>query len=338
MIESQYEPVAYVGTGEQTEFPITFTYEKATDIVVKLRHAVTGAETDWTQPADYSVSDGNVVAVEAPSADYKLWIFRNTPRTQEMDFNESTPPQCVEGMGDKLTKVVQELTEWLSRAVLFKKTTAEDSQELPEPENDYFLRWAEGKLTNSKALGGSGYAIQSFMATFLETLTKVAARGAIDALGVADKAADSDKLDNHDSAYFATADHTHNPPIGFVYIQFQGSGALKSAPGSLFSGTWTDITGDEFAGHFFRAYKSGLSAAMGTQQADALQGHEHKHDDPSVISSYRNNLESGSNGNQINAKNVATRGLMSDGVNGTPRSASETRPINYAIHIWERTA
>jgi len=44
----------------------------------------------------------------------------------------------------------------------------------------------------------------------LETLTKVAARGAIDALGVADKAADSDKLDNHDSAYFATADHDHD--------------------------------------------------------------------------------------------------------------------------------
>jgi len=186
----------------------------------------------------------------------------------------------------------------------------------------------------------------------LETLTKVAARGAIDALGVADKAADSDKLDNHDSAYFATADHTHNPPIGFVYIQFQGSGALKSAPGSLFGGTWTELSGSEegfeFNGEFFRAFKSGVSAVMGTQQADAFQGHIHLQGGGEDATYYGRNgyvdggaaarLDIDSNSAVGYTRQPKTTGPYTDGSNGTPRTASETRPINYAIRIWERTA
>lgn len=189
MISGTYAPEHYVGTGEQTVFPITFSFQLATDIVVKLRHT-TGEETDWTQPTHYSVVGTDVVAVTAPSSDYVIWIFRDTPQTQLSDFQDDT----IERMGDKLTRLTQELAERLSRSVLFKPTTTEADHELPEPEDDYFLRWAAGKLVNSKAFGGASYSIQSFMVEFLEALTKAAARMTLDVYSQAAHDADIDDL------------------------------------------------------------------------------------------------------------------------------------------------
>jgi len=174
---------SYACNGSQTQFVIPFPFDQVANIVVKLRHKTTGEETCWSRPTHYSVSGTTVVAVSAPSDDYVLWIFRTTPLTQTSDFEDLNkfPVQATENAHDKLTRIVQELSEKLTRALLFKRTTAEVDHELPEPENEYFLRWLDGKLVNAKAFAGSTYSIQSFMKTFLEALDAAAARTAIGA-------------------------------------------------------------------------------------------------------------------------------------------------------------
>ena len=120
-------------------------------------------------------------------------------------------------------------------------------------------------------------------------------------------------------------------PIGTIYTQFNG----KSAPSSLFYGTWTDRS-STWAGRFFRA-TGGAAAAFGTPQDDAFQGHKH-----SWTKHFRANTAAYAGISTANSTGgsdwtINTTGPIED-ANGVPRIASETRPINYAIKIWERTA
>lgn len=125
-------------------------------------------------------------------------------------------------------------------------------------------------------------------------------------------------------------------PIGTMYIQFNG----KSAPSSLFYGTWTDRS-STWAGRFFRA-TGGSAAAFGDAQADAFQGHWHRINDGSSNYGYgQTNFIGGTSHYGISysfASSPYVKAPYTDGVNGTPRTASETRPVNYAVKIWERTS
>ncbi len=84
------------------------------------------------------------------------------------------------------------------------------------------------------------------------------------------------------------------------------------------------------AGYFLRI-KGGVdpdTRVLGDVQQDAMQGHEH-------------NLENANNGGggsgvaNLNGTGVlgVTDGIVTDGANGTPRTASETRPINLAWNL-----
>lgn len=226
----------YACDGAQQVFPIPFAFREATDIVVKLREISTGIETDWTQPADYSVDmNGNVVAVSAPSASYTLWIFRETPHTQPNDLvaGDDLPAQTLEDMNDKITKIAQELAEKITRAILFPRTSSEADHEMPEPEEGYFLRWASGALVNSKAFGGGTYSIQSFMVTFLEAATKAAARTALEITHAnlpdthnLTTDIDHDQLLNfvaaeHRNITYGTSDPAGTPDNGDIYLKHE---------------------------------------------------------------------------------------------------------------------
>lgn len=135
-------------------------------------------------------------------------------------------------------------------------------------------------------------------------------------------------------------------PIGCTYTQYPG----KDSPVDLnLPGTWTNIS-SEFAGDFFRAEGGDALSFNGGEQSHAFQGHWHEEavgpDDTNgnsgaVGSHYRAGRGGGTNinyspSNQFN--NVSVQDPISDGTNGTPQTASETRPVNYTIRIWERTA
>ena len=73
------------------------------------------------------------------------------------------------------------------------------------------------------------------------------------------------------------------------------------------------------------------SAASGTMQADAFQGHFHEVENGRGGDYYGGTFHMVLGDDTYNTARV--RNPVSDGVNGTPRTASETRPINMSV-VW----
>jgi hypothetical protein len=150
-------------------------------------------------------------------------------------------------------------------------------------------------------------------------------------------------------------------PIGFVYHQFPN----KEDPVTLgMYGTWTNIS-SEFAGDFFRA-EGGDAAAFETHQDDAVLNHTHStaigsHSHTTVMGSHRHNMQYGPNTAYETWLATSAIGRGSTGTvyteltdlgtktsnspdlgtktSGNPtNNATENRPNNYAIRLWERVA
>ncbi len=114
---------------------------------------------------------------------------------------------------------------------------------------------------------------------------------------------------------------------------------LFSAIGYTYGGSGANFNVPNFSGPsaFMRAFNSmGPSAALGTLQADQIQGHLHgpiggstgffgyPGGSPGVVQ------EGTGNPTQLQA---TTSGPITDGVNGAPRTGMETRPVNLAVVI-----
>lgn len=125
--------------------------------------------------------------------------------------------------------------------------------------------------------------------------------------------------------------------IGHIYTQYPG----KSDPSTLgWYGTWTNIS-STFAGDFFRAEGGNATAFEAGEQTDAMQGHVHAFTQQSYPAGVPG-AKSGYGYEEISLNRssygTSTNAPSSDGTNGTPRTATETRPVNRTIRIWERTA
>ena len=94
----------------------------------------------------------------------------------------------------------------------------------------------------------------------------------------------------------------------------------------------------DLRGEFPRGWDDGRGVdsgrGIGTAQNDAFQGHWHQKWD----AAYNQHSQGGStfgaespSGNTAQGPNDAVRGAVTDGVNGTPRTAAETRPRNVAL-------
>jgi microcystin-dependent protein len=86
----------------------------------------------------------------------------------------------------------------------------------------------------------------------------------------------------------------------------------------------------DLRGNFARAWDDSAgvdpSRTFGSQQLDAMQGHVHN-----GTFAFANIAQAGSGTNAFTGGQQATSGPVTDGSHGTPRTASETRPINYAL-------
>ncbi len=138
------------------------------------------------------------------------------------------------------------------------------------------------------------------------------------------------------------------------WLECNGTAISRTTYSSLFSILSTTYgTGNgtstfnipDFRGAFLRGY-GGSSGGIGTIQNDAFQGHYHD---------VRNYPQGGANGiaavsggvddsnygfSDITQASVATftaGAPYADGTNGTPRTASETRPTNFAIKYIIKT-
>lgn len=138
-------------------------------------------------------------------------------------------------------------------------------------------------------------------------------------------------------AYFGAS----SAPSG--WLKANGAAVSRSAYAALFLAIGTTYgVGDgsttfnlpDLRGEFVRGFDDGRGVdsgrGIGSAQADAMQGHRHQQTSDTTL------LVFGSQGRPADGSgNVATGnytlGPVSDGVNGTPRTAAETRPRNIAL-------
>jgi hypothetical protein len=133
-----------------------------------------------------------------------------------------------------------------------------------------------------------------------------------------------------------------------VAISLSGSGQGGVPTGTImaFAGTcpagWTEYTAAR--GRFLRGIDNGAGVdpsgtrTPGNQQADAFQGHYHN-----LSGTINENVPGGSG--QLNVEPGATSAFASntvttpitDGTDGTPRTATETRPVNVAVTFCQYT-
>lgn len=129
-----------------------------------------------------------------------------------------------------------------------------------------------------------------------------------------------------------------------VQFQAQFGTCWVSMIGQDVSGSdYTSITGNnslpDVRGRFARTI-GGSAPALGQTQEDAFQGHHHA---TQVLDGRRliyadTGLQGGnSGGHQVefgDTSNLKATSPESDGINGTPRIANETRPQNYGVNSF----
>lgn len=117
----------YAGNGVTTVFAVGFTCFAAADLSV-VRTDAGGVDTVLTIGTDYTVSlnadqtaspGGTVTAIVAPATGYQLTILRNVALTQGTSLPNQGGwyPKVVENAFDKLTMIVQQLSEKVGRSV-----------------------------------------------------------------------------------------------------------------------------------------------------------------------------------------------------------------------------
>lgn len=143
-----------------------------------------------------------------------------------------------------------------------------------------------------------------------------------------------------------------NAPIALPsgYLECDGSVVNQGIYANLFAviGSTYNIGGEgpadfrlpDLRGYFIRGFGTNsdgtASAAFGAKQSDAFQGH--RHDDSSSITGPGGaaTFQTGGNGAWFGGS-VTVLDPTTDGVNGTPRTAAETRPRNIAMRYLIKT-
>ena len=142
------------------------------------------------------------------------------------------------------------------------------------------------------------------------------------------------------NAYYPLYEHlwtySATTTAGNPYVISNAKGASASADWAAGKTIKIDVSG------LFTRASGGNAGIVGTKQSDAFQGHYHKHNTVSSVA--LSNL----NGTYMQARDV-NNGLatysdgqigdpVTDGPNGTPRTASETRPVNESRYAFIRYA
>lgn len=164
-VESQVSAVSYIVTDSAigTEYPITFQYIDTRDVKAYHIRVINNlnVRTELTYNIDYTVVGQTFTTLtEIPlEGDTKLAIYRNTERSQNIlwvDGQAVYPPNIMKS-DDKLTLIVQELTEEVSRSIRTSITDPDppvSSQDLYDEVNRIANR-AEDAVTAAEEVLGS---------------------------------------------------------------------------------------------------------------------------------------------------------------------------------------
>ena len=129
-VSTSTSTASYTANGSTTTFAYPFRIFADGDLVVILRNTATAVETVQVLNSNYTVTGagsnagGNVVFGVAPPAGNTVFIRRELPLTQEVDYvpNDPFPADTHEAALDKLTMLVQQTGIDTDRAVLFPQS------------------------------------------------------------------------------------------------------------------------------------------------------------------------------------------------------------------------
>ena len=163
-VSSSTSRVSYNGNGSTTVFAYTFKVFDQDDLTVIIRSA-NGTETVKTITTHYTVSGvgnaggGNVTMLTAPASGESIVILREQDLVQEFDLvpNDPFPAQLMEDALDKLTFMVQQHDEELSRAIKASRTNTIGSTEFTisaaNRANKIFAFDSAGELAVTQEIG-----------------------------------------------------------------------------------------------------------------------------------------------------------------------------------------
>lgn len=141
-VNDNYVPVHFTGNGSTVDFAFSWSIIQTSDIIVIVRIVATGVEDILTETTDYSVSavnndfssGGTVTTVATYTSTSQISIYRSIPQTQNAALTETDSAvlrvSALEDAYDKLTLLVQELSEVNGRQITIPRTDTSITVEL----------------------------------------------------------------------------------------------------------------------------------------------------------------------------------------------------------------
>ena len=368
-----YAPLSYTGNGTTTAFAVTWPFFDPAGLVVKVAGVVQTYGAAYTVSGGNDAT-GTVTFGTAPAAAAVVKIGRSTSAQQVTAYANAGafPARSHEQALDRLTMLAQEIVATSLRAA----TADAVVNALPAAAsraNQYLAFDSSGQpivtaVPPSGSLTTSGYGaslVQTSTAATARTLlgsstigdgiftaaTAAAARALISALGSTDLAGQV--------AWFpataapagwlkANGQTVSRTTYATLWAFAQASGNLAATEGSKTLAQFgpgdgaTTFSVPDLRGEFVRSLDDGRGAdpgrALGSAQQDAFQGHYHL---PLTGSTFWGNGGSvgsgGPAGGAFAVTGTSTGAPVTDGGNGSPRTAAETRPRNVALLACIRT-
>lgn len=186
----------YICDGAQDTFPFNFPVLDPSHVAVYTYTGNTESRISEGFTVSLTENGGNVTFETAPAKDTRIAILRDTPFDQQVDLQNNTVfyPELLESMSDKLTMLVQQLREELSRCVKL----AVASGESPESVVAMILGAKDMALDSASTAASAAAACSSAQLTIATIWSEItgdsaSAEEAIDALKEAWEAAGSVK-------------------------------------------------------------------------------------------------------------------------------------------------
>lgn len=142
--------------GSGTTGPFTWTWQfYDNDFVIVVKEDSGGTETTLTEVTDYtltgagSITGGSLTLTVALASGEKLYCYRDTDRTQEVDLlaGGAYLAEVVEDGLDKLTQITQEIDRKVTRSFRLTDTdTSGASTDLPSPQAATVIGWDSNGL------------------------------------------------------------------------------------------------------------------------------------------------------------------------------------------------
>lgn len=134
--------IEYAGTGSQYDYAVPFMFYDKSHLDVFVAGSLMLLDVDYTV-AGAGLGSGTVTFAVAPALDDSVVILRDTPRTQEVDYQQSTkfPADSHELSLDKLTLILQDILERIGRVLSLPPESLYNGLTVPDPSPGTALVW-----------------------------------------------------------------------------------------------------------------------------------------------------------------------------------------------------